>query len=121
MKLLEQKNTDLEDKLKSEKWKYLFCIGEQHKKIKELEKELNQKSFENMTENESRQIKCFPYAKKYDLLDKYSLRNKIQNNNINKKNNSNKRYREYFFEQYSNLDKSEEDNNEIKNTKEIIE
>jgi len=121
LKLLEQKNTDLEDKLKSEKWKYLFCIGEQHKKIKELEKELNQKSFENMTENESRQIKCFPYAKKYDLLDKYSLRNKIQNNNINKKNNSNKRYREYFFEQYSNLDKSEEDNNEIKNTKEIIE
>ena len=121
IKILEQKNIDLEDKLKVEKWKYLFCIGEQHKKIKKLEKELNQKSFENMTENESRQIKCFPYAKKYDLLDKYSLRNKIQNNNINKKNNSNKRYREYFFEQYSNLDKSEEDNNEIKNTKEIIE
>ena len=122
IKLLEQKNIDLEDKLKTEKWKYLFCIGEQHKKIKELENELNQKSFENMTENESRQYKCFPYSKKYDLLDtKYSQRNKTQNKNINKKNNYNKKYKEYFFEQYSNLDKSEEGNDVIKNTKEIIE
>ena len=122
IRLLEQKNIDLQDKLKTEKWKYLFCIGEQHKKIKELEKELNQKSFDNMTENESRQYKCFPYAKKYDLLDnKYSLRNKTQNKDINKKNNYNKKYKEYFFEQYSNLDKSEEDNDAIKGTNEIIE
>ena len=120
LKLLEQKNTDLEDKLKSEKWKYLFCIGEQHKKIKELEKELNQKSFENMTENESRQIKCFPYAKRFDMLDKYSQRIRTQSKNITNKSN-NKKFKNYFFELDKNLNKSDEENNLIKNTKELIE
>ena len=120
LKLLEQKNTDLEDKLKSEKWKYLFCIGEQHKKIKELEKELNQKSFENMTENESRQIKCFPYAKRFDMLDKYNQRIKTQSKNITNKSN-NKKFKSYFFELDKNLNKSDEENNLIKNTKELIE
>ena len=120
LKLLEQKNTDLEDKLKSEKWKYLFCIGEQHKKIKELEKELNQKSFENMTENESRQLKCFPYAKRFDMLDKYSQRIKTQTKNITDKSN-NKTFKNYFFELDKNLNKSDEENNLIKNSKELIE
>ena len=120
LKLLEQKNTDLEDKLKSEKWKYLFCIGEQHKKIKELEKELNQKSFENMTENESRQIKCFPYAKRFDMLDKYSQRIRTQTKNITNKRN-NKKFKNYFFELDKNLNKSDEEHNLIKNTKELIE
>ena len=43
IKILKQRNTDLEDKLKTDKLKYLFCIGDQNKKIKELEKELNKK------------------------------------------------------------------------------
>ena len=120
LKLLEQKNTDLEDKLKTDKLKYLFCIGDQNKKIKELEKELNQKSFENMTENESRQIKCFPYAKRFDMLDKYSQRIKTQSKNITNKSN-NKKFKSYFFELDKNLNKSDEEHNLIKNTKELIE
>ena len=73
-----------------------------------------------MTENESRQIKCFPYAKRFDMLDKYSQRIKTQSKNITNKSN-NKKFKSYFFELDKNLNKSDEENNLIKNTKELIE
>ena len=62
--------------IKIEKLKYLFCIGEQHKKIKKLEEELNKKNVDNMPKNEIKKIRCFPYYKKDDFLDKYVLKTK---------------------------------------------
>ena len=112
IKLLEQKNIDLEDKLKTEKLKYLLCIGEQNKKIKELEKELNQKSFDNMTQDEIKQYRCFPYYKKFEVLDK------IQNKT--KKNNKNKRYQNIFFEQKEKLNNSEKKEEIIENGEKVI-
>ena len=119
VKILEQRNIDLEDKLKTEKLKYLFCIGEQHKKIKELEKELNQKNVENMTQIELKQYKCFPYYKKFNFLD--NQHTKTRNKLLNQKVHNNKRHKKYVLEQYNNLNKSEKEDDLIQNTEEIIE
>ena len=118
IKLLKQKNSDLEDKLKSEKLKYLFCIGEQNIKIKQLEKELNKKSLDNMPKEEIKKYRCFPNYKKIDFFDKYNPNSKTQNKSIN--TNIIKKDKNYFFEQNENLNKSEKEE-VIKNNKEIIE
>ena len=119
--LLKQKTIDLEDKLKTEKLKYLFCIGEQHKKIKELEKELNKKSVDSMTQDELKQYRCFPNYKKFDVLDKYTQQSKSKSKDKNK-NIYNKRYKNYLLEQEQNenLNRSEKEEDIINNTKEII-
>ena len=110
LKFLERKNLDLEDKLKTERWNYLFCIGEQDKKIKELELELNQKCINKKNNYESRQYKFFPYAnaKTFENIDINSERSKTQTTNISKNN---------FFKQQKNG----KEINLIKNIREIIE
>ena len=110
LKFLERKNLDLEDKLKTERWNYLFCIGEQDKKIKELELELNQKCINKKNNYESRQYKFFPYAnaKTFENIDINSERSKTQTTNISKNN---------FFKQQKNG----KEINLIKNIRDIIE
>ena len=110
LKFLERKNLDLEDKLKTERWNYLFCIGEQDKKIKELELELNQKCINKKNNYESRQYKFFPYAnaKTFENIDINSERSKTQTTNISKNN---------FFKKQKNG----KEINLIKNIREIIE
>jgi len=110
LKFLERKNLDLEDKLKTERWNYLFCIGEQDKIIKELELELNQKCINKKNNYESRQYKFFPYAnaKTFENIDINSERSKTQTTNISKNN---------FFKQQKNG----KEINLIKNIREMIE
>ena len=79
IKILKQRNTDLEDKLKTDKLKYLFCIGDQNKKIKELEKELNKKSIDSLTQEELKKYRCFPNYKKFELLDNNTKNNSSYN------------------------------------------
>ena len=73
---LKQKKSNLENKLKTEKYKYLICIGEQNKKIRELEQELYKKSMINIPQNELKKYVCFPNHKKFGLLDKYISQSK---------------------------------------------
>ena len=100
--IVKQRNTDLEDKLKTDKLKYLFCIGDQNKKIKELEKELNKKSIDSLTQEELKKYRCFPNYKKFELLDDYTKRN----------NSYNKRYKNDLLD----LNKSEKEKDIIKNS-----
>jgi hypothetical protein len=119
IKLLRQKNSDLEEQIKIEKLKYLFCIGEQHKKIKKLEEELNKKNVDNMPKNEIKKIRCFPYYKKYDFLDKCVLKTKDEKN---LSSNNKKRHKKFFVSQYENFDNYEnEDKIDNINEKELIE
>ena len=67
IKYLRQKMTDLENKFKIEELNYLFCIGEQQKKISELENRLNLTTIENMPKEELKKIQCFPNYLKFDI------------------------------------------------------
>ena len=110
IKILKQKNINLEDKLKTDKLKYLFCIGDQNKKIKELEKELNKKSIDSMPQDELKKYRCFPYYKKFDLLDNYTQQSKIKNKNKGKSFN----HENLLFDQKYNLNKSEKESDLVK-------
>ena len=102
IKRLKQKKSNLENKLKTEKYKYLICIGEQNKKIRELEQELYKKSMINIPQNELKKYVCFPNHKKFGLLDKYISQSKdrcFSSYNI-------KRYKKYFLEEDEELNKS---------------
>ena len=114
IKILKRKNTYLEDKFKVEKMKYLFCIGEQNKKIEELEKELNKKNIDSMAKDELKKIKCFPYYKKFDLLNKYTQQSKIKNKNKKKEKSISNSNENIFFDQKNNLNKSDKENDSIK-------
>ena len=92
--------------------KYLLYIGEQDKKIKELETELNQKNYDNMKQDESRQYKCFPYGKRFNIKDKFNKLTKTQTSNLKKRNKI------ITFNQHTNEKKNK--NDLIKNTKELI-
>ena len=102
-----QKNSDLEDKLKTENLKYLFCIGEQNIEIKKLEQELTKKSFDNMSQNELKDFRCFPYYKKFDISDSSSNQTKRQNVIMNQRLNSlnKKQLKKIYYENY--VDKSD--------------
>lgn len=102
-----QKNSDLEDKLKTENLKYLFCIGEQNIEIKKLEQELTKKSFDNMSQNELKDFRCFPYYKKFDISDSSSNQTKRQNVIMNQRLNSlnKKQLKKIYYENY--IDKSD--------------
>ena len=107
---LRQKIANIENKFKIEELNYLFCIGEQHKKISELEKEINLNNVDNMPKEELRKYRCFPNYIKFDVVDKpnqkaYNLKEKkisrnkchssfeqrrnISNNFLIEKNNDN--------------------------------
>lgn len=69
IKYLKQKMTDLEKKFKIEELNYLFCIGEQQKKISELENKLNLTTVGNMPKEELKKFQCFPNYLKFDIND----------------------------------------------------
>ena len=126
-----QKNSDLEDKLKTENLKYLFCIGEQNIEIKKLEQELTKKSFDNMSQNELKDFRCFPYYKKFDISDSSSNQTKRQNVIMNQRLNSlnKKQLKKIYYENYidkcdnqveSAINNNREDLTELTN-KDIIE
>ena len=110
VKILKRKNSYIEDQFKVEKMKMLLCIGEQHKKIKELEKELNKKSIDSMPQDELKKYRCFPYYKKFDLLDNYTQQSKIKNKNKGKSFN----HGNLLFDQKYNLNKSEKESDLVK-------
>ena len=64
-----QKQNDMENKFKYEKLSYLFFIGENQKKIKELTKKLNSKSIDKMPKSELNKVICFPNYVKFDISD----------------------------------------------------
>ncbi len=83
IKYLRQKCKDLETKFKIEELNYLFCIGEQEKKIIELEKRLNMNNVDNMPREKLKLYKCFPNYVKFDYIH--------DNNNTNRKSSNNSR------------------------------
>ena len=117
--LLNQKYSDLEEKLKTENLKYLFCICEQNMEIKKLEKELNKRSFDNMTQKD---FKCFPYYKKYDISESpinYTKHKKLmintRPNSINKK-----KLKKLYYEQYLDTSANKELNEKKLKENELI-
>ena len=118
---LNKKNSNLEEKLKTEKLKYLFCIVEQNMKIKKLEKELNKRSFDNIAQND---FKCFPYYKKYDISDNSINYTKHKKLIINTRPNSlnKKKLQKFYHEQYlDNSENKKEKLNLINNKEENLE
>ena len=59
----------MENKFKYEKLSYLFFIGENQKKIKELTKKLNSKSIDKMPKSELNKVICFPNYVKFDISE----------------------------------------------------
>ena len=114
IKYLRRKIANIENKFKIEELNYLFCIGEQNKKISKLEKEINLNNVDNMSKEELRKYKCFPNYIKFDVIDDYSQK---LNNLKEKKNQRNKCYSS--FEQRRNLKNnfSKEQNNDNINKK----
>ena len=109
IKYLRQKMTDLENKFKIEELNYLFCIGEQQKKISELENRLNLTTIENMPKEELKKIQCFPNYLKFDINEetpnhkimKPKCRSSIHRRKIPKKE---------FFDQSKDTNKKENEN-----------
>ena len=109
IKYLRQKMTDLENKFKIEELNYLFCIGEQQKKISELENRLNLTTIENMPKEELKKIQCFPNYLKFDINEetpnhkimKPKCRSSIHRRKIPKKE---------FFDQSKDNNKKENEN-----------
>jgi hypothetical protein len=63
-KILEQKS-----KNKKEEFKYLLCIGEQEKKINNLENKLKKQENENLPEDTIKAFRCFPNFHQYDFKE----------------------------------------------------
>ena len=88
-KYLEQKSKNKKSELK-----YLFFIGEQVKKINSLENELKKKEKENLSDNEIKSIRCFPYFHQYNFKEDINpksipLHKQFQKDNIiNSQNNA---------------------------------
>ena len=97
IKYLQQKISNIENKFKIEEFNYLFCIGEQHKKILELEKEINLNNVDKMSKEELRKYRCFPNYIKFDVIDGYNQKQ----GNLQKKILRNKCHSS--FEKRSNL------------------
>ena len=63
-KIFEQKS-----KNKKEEFKYLLCIGEQEKKINNLENKLKKKENDNLPIDTIKSIRCFPNFHQYDFKE----------------------------------------------------
>lgn len=61
------KINEMENKYKIEKLKYLFCIGDYHKKLTNLEKKLNMDSIDKMPKSELKKLLCYPHYVKFDI------------------------------------------------------
>ena len=68
----------------------MFCIGEQEKKIIELEKRLNMNNIDNMPREKIKLYKCFPNSVKFDYIHGDNNDNN-NNNNTNRKSSNNSR------------------------------
>ena len=109
IKYLQQKILDMENKFKIEELNYLFCIGEQHKKITELEKEINLKNVDNMPKEELKKYKCFPYYIKFGAIDEYNRKKKNQKNLLRNKCHSSFEQRIHIPRKFS-IEENNEDN-----------
>ena len=69
MNKLIQKQNEMENKFKFEKLSYLFFIGENQKKIKELTKKLSMESIDKIPKNELNKVICYPNYVKFDISD----------------------------------------------------
>ena len=61
------KINEMEKNFKIEQLKYLFCIGEYHKRVNELEKKLNLNSIDQMPKDELKKLLCYPHYVKFDV------------------------------------------------------
>lgn len=122
IKYLRQKYNDLENKYKIEELNYLFRIGEQQKKIIQLEKKINMINVDNMSKEELKKYKCFPNYVKFDFIDdnyekpnnnlrKTILRNKCHSSFQQRTHITNN----FFEEKNNNLNNSGNDNDNLLN------
>ena len=61
------KINEMEKNFKIEQLKYLFCIGEYHKRVNELEKKLNLNTIDQMPKDELKKLLCYPHYVKFDV------------------------------------------------------
>ena len=121
IKYLQQKIVNLENKFKIEEFNYLFCIGEQHKRITELEKEISLNNVDKMSKEELRKYRCFPNYLKFDAIDEYNQKQV----NSQKKILRNKCHSSFekrtlpikFFNEQNNNDDNINNNIELNNNK----
>ena len=69
LELFKKKYMEKKSKSKKEELNYLLCIGEQEKKINNLEKQLNRKEKEYLPEDIRKSLKCFPNFHHYDFKE----------------------------------------------------
>ena len=122
IKFLRQKYNDLENKYKIEELNYLFRIGEQQKKIIQLEKEINMINVDNMSKEELKKYRCFPNYVKFDVIDdSYQKPNNLRKTMLRNKCHSSFQQRRHitnnFFEEKNNnnLNNSRNDNDNLLN------
>ena len=113
IKYLRKKLNNLEQKFKIDELNYLFCIGEQQKKITELEKQLNFTNVDNMPKEELKKIRCFPNYMKFDINDENKSRNNLLKNKSCNSLKSGKLKKINFFEPNNN-NVNNNDNNKDK-------
>ena len=122
IKYLRQKYNDLENKYKIEELNYLFRIGEQQKKIIQLEKKINMINVDNMSKEELKKYRCFPNYIKFDVIDDNDQK---PNNNLRKtilRNKCHSSFQQrthitnnFFEEKNNNLNNSGNDNDNLLN------
>ena len=66
---LYQKINEMEIKFKIDELNYFFCIGENQKKINELENKLNMKNIDKMPKEELKKFLCYPHYVKFDVKE----------------------------------------------------
>lgn len=121
IKYLKQKMTDLEKKFKIDELNYLFCIGEQQKKISELENRLNLTTVGNMPKEELKKIQCFPNYLKFDTTEETNPNRNIMKPKCHSSIHRKRIPKKDFFEQSEDINKNieakknENENEEKKN------
>ena len=75
MNKLIQKQNEMENKFKFEKLSYLFFIGENQKKIKELTKKLSMESIDKIPKNELNKVNYRDFSNDYEYISFLHLNN----------------------------------------------
>ncbi len=126
-----QKINDMEIKFKIDELNYFFCIGENQKKINELEKKLNLRKIDKLPKEELKKFLCFPHYLKFDIKEDINPKS-IPMYNLRKHKNisSTNEYREKkttvsyidsgnkYFQKFFNLNKDIHINKEHNNNNE---
>ena len=87
IKHLYKKINDIENKFKTEKLNYLFCIGQYQSKINLLEEKINLDSIDKMPKEELKKLICFPHYIKFEVkedINPKSVPMSIENNKKHK-------------------------------------